>query len=207
MILSASRCGLLFLATFASGAEQDPLKDHAMHVSEMICGPRCVHYVLEYYGVNEDLIDLVKEVQWPDLESGASFAAIEKALRGRGVHTCALRIDPKARLPWDYPIVLHLKARSDIGHYVVLLPTEGDGVPSLWMGLGCIEEVPWERLARELSGTVLLTSPTAITAPERAVQSPTNWLALGLIVVVLLALGATFHRLRSTAKSSVHGVN
>ncbi len=145
--------------------------------TDMVCGPRCVQFILEHYGIKEDLIDLVKEIQWPDFEAGASLGAIEAALRKRGIYTCALRMDPKDRLAWSAPVVLHLKGQTAIGHFMVWWPDAA-------------QAFGWEELAGELSGTILLTSSAPIAEPEKAVRKATHWPSVAVIAVFVAALFA-----------------
>jgi ABC-type bacteriocin/lantibiotic exporter with double-glycine peptidase domain len=156
---------------------------------DMICGPRCVQYLLQYYDRDsEDLIALVHEIQWPEIEAGASLESIETALRKRGVNTFAMQIGPEARLTWRFPVLLHLaeEGRSQ-GHYVVWLPTSSSRTVDVWCGLRGIERRGERDVATHRSGAILLTAPRVITDPDSAV-SDVRWpsgIVWGLLVVLV----------------------
>ncbi len=134
---------------------------------DAICGPRCVQYILNHYGQHADLIELVRETQWPDFEAGASLEALSRALEKRGIHTCALRVDPQAKLSWPHPVLFHLTGHEAGGHYIVRLsPSSGT---TRWGGLERLKKRPSEILAERFSGIALLTSPDPITDPATAV--------------------------------------
>lgn len=133
---------------------------------DMFCGPRCVQYILKYYGKDEDLIDLVRETQWPNLEQGASLQSLDIALRKRGVHTSALRLKSINTLRWPYPVLLHLKGQNGGGHYIVWLPCSSADQATVWVGLDGQETGATRQLAQRCSGRILLTAPTSITRLE-----------------------------------------
>lgn len=169
----------------------------------MICGPRCVQFILQHYGIQADLIELVKEIQWPDFEAGASLAAIQDALQKRGIHACAMRIDPQSRLRWNDPVLLHLKGDTEVGHYVIRLPSGKPDRETLWVGLGCKEEVLPEKLSVEMSGVILLTSAEPITEPEAAVVENFSFSRrLLLILGAVLVIGALWLYQHSNSKSA-----
>lgn len=137
---------------------------------DLVCGPRCVQYLLQYYGREADLIELVREIQWPDLASGASLDALDKALNERGIHTFGMQLAPQARLEWPYPVLIHLKVEgAEIGHYAVWLPSSS-GKVALWNGLLGIQQVSGGELAKCGTGAILLTAPKTITNPASAVK-------------------------------------
>jgi hypothetical protein len=117
-----------------------------------------------------DLITLVREIQWPDLEAGTTMEAIDRALRARGVHTYAMKLLPEARLKWPFPVLAHLETENDKGHFVVWLPESSGNLAGVWCGLPgkkLEEEREW---ARHRSGAVLLTAPHAIENPDGAAE-------------------------------------
>lgn len=142
---------------------------------DVVCGPRCVQYVLQHYGIESDLIDLVKETQ-SDFEAGASLAALDDALRRRGVFTATLKLSPNAVLQWPHPVLMHLTPETEgIGHFVVWLPTSDRTQVQVWTGLAGIQTGSESRLAAKRSGVVLLTSPTTIEQPTSASASTIRW--------------------------------
>jgi hypothetical protein len=164
---------------------------------DMVCGPRCAQFLLKHYGKDTDLIELVKEIQWPEFEAGASLQAIDSALQKRGVYTQAIKMDPEATLCWPHPVLLHLNGSGTMGHYIVWLPESSEEAVCAWVGLEGVRRGPNEKLARQLSGVVLLTSPVPITSSaEEAVREPmllrriVSW-NTGLVVALSVA-GALF---------------
>ena len=100
----------------------------------IFCGPRSVQRVLEFYGKEADLMELIREIQWPATEQGASMAALAKALNSRGIYTAAVDVDPSCEIVWDFPVIVHL-ARNDYEHFVVWLPPKSAGsAPRIWDG-------------------------------------------------------------------------
>ncbi len=141
-----------------------------LNSEDLVCGPRCVQYILESNGQHADLIDLIREMQWPDLEHGVDLEAIDTALRDRGVHTFAMRLSPNARLKWPYPAIVHLaRERERLGHFVVWLPTSSHDV-DLWCGPRGVRRLSQGDFQAEFSGAVLLTAPEQIRDPELAVE-------------------------------------
>lgn len=159
----------------------------------MVSGPRCVQALLEHYGKPpEDLDDLIHEVQWPDLDAGSSVRALEAALRKRGVSTFALQISRVARLRWPHPVLLHLKGGPTGGRYVIRAPSPDPDVERLWTGLAGWRRGPWDVVAGDRSGAVLLTSPVPITHPMSAVYDPAweSVQTVGSVVVSVLTVVA-----------------
>ena len=168
----------------------------------LVCGPRCVQYLLHYYGQDTDLIELVARFRWPDLERGASLDNIDRALRQRGVYTYAMQLTPQARLKWSYPVLVHLKVDgTTTGHYAVRLPSSS-GEADVWYGLPGIRRLSDSLLAERWTGAVLLTAPEPITSPalavERAGTSARDWLSCvgGLVCFVLIVGVARKHSQR-----------
>ena len=176
---------------FSSAADAPATK--ARDGSDMVCGPRCVRFLLNRYGRDVELVDLVKEIQWPDLEAGASLEQIQKCLNSRGIHTSAIRIAPDRRLRWPHPAILHIVAGdSPMGHYVVQVPGETPSSDALiWAGLEGWRRGRWEEVTRGFSGVALLTSPEPITDVGSSIgpvpMSRLVWVAALATAVALLA--------------------
>lgn len=163
---------------------------------DVVCGPRCVQYVLQHYGIESDLIDLVKETQ-SDFEAGASLAVLDDALRRRGVFTAALKLSPNALLQWPHPVLVHLSPETgEIGHFVVWLPTQDGSQSQVWNGLSGTQTGLESVLAKKRSGYVLLTAATEIRQPEAAAQRTFRldlWSLFRLVgVIALIGVIATF---------------
>ena len=125
--------------------------------ADLVCGPRCVGFLLRHYGKPEEsLYDLTREIQWPDLESGASLDSLKQALLKRGIYAEAVAASPDRDLRWPHPVLLHLTGETAGGHYVVWLPGGPPETSTVWLGLEGIRTGPTAKLARHRSGTVLL---------------------------------------------------
>jgi hypothetical protein len=150
---------------------------------DVICGPKCVNFLLEYYGKEqEDIIRLVREIQYPELQEGATLSKIIESLEKREIYTFAMKIKPSARLVWKYPVIVHLSPRSSeqIGHYVVWLPNSYDNNLWIWNGDEGIQNFQERIWSEERSGVILLTSPEPIKKPDKAVK----WVGLPFYDVV-----------------------
>lgn len=160
---------------------------------DLVCGPRCAQYLLRYYGQEVDLIDLVREIQWPDLENGASLEAVDNALKRRGIHTFGMQLAPHARLKWPYPALVLVKMDgAKLGHFVVARPSLSKTL-DVWCGLRGIQRMSAGELAERSTGATLLTAPTRILNPDSAVEPEGTpayawWICGGCSVCVLFAL-------------------
>jgi ABC-type bacteriocin/lantibiotic exporter with double-glycine peptidase domain len=163
----------LLLAITASGpftASADEPSPKPGDNGDMVCGPRCVRFVLRRYGRDVELIDLVKEMQWPDLEAGASLDRIQKSLNDRGVHTSAIQFAPDRRLRWPHPAILFIAGTDgQRGHYVVRVPDESSDDELIWSGLEGWRRGRWDQVTSGFSGVALLTSPDPIADASSAV--------------------------------------
>ena len=172
----------------------------ARQQGDLVCGPRCLEYLLRcYHKENPGLIELIREVQWPDIDAGSTLQSLEAALRRRGLGTRAIRIGPEARLCWPYPVLVHLSGTdTEEGHYVVWLPSSTEAHEEVWSGLAGVRTGTPAQLARRRSGAILLTAPGPIGDPGAAIYHR-DWfwrrsaaLGLGSLVAVLCWLGGRF---------------
>lgn len=104
---------------------------------DTLCGPRCVRFLLEYYGreqvTGNDLVTLVKELQWPLAEHGSTLLGLQHALNARGIPTKALRIAPTNEIQAETPALVHLTTSDDeLGHFVVWLPSSVGSTVDIW---------------------------------------------------------------------------
>lgn len=201
LICAAVGAGMLS-AQQAARSDAVPLRGD---VADVVCGPRCARFLLQWYKKDDPgLVRLIREVQWPNLDEGASLASLDAALRLRGIHTCAIRVAPKAILKWPHPMIVHLadEASRTGGHYVVQLPSSTSDVVHAWVGLPGVQSGPAELLNSRRSGAVLLTSTEPITHPDLAVaRSHYEWafrlFVLGSALFAVAAAKQYFPRLRS----------
>jgi len=198
LLFAACTLGLAQRAALPAGQDAGQTgRPESPSGGDPVCGPRCVQFLLKWYRDEEaDLVELVREMQWPELESGCTLDALSSALRKRGIETYAMRIPPEARLQWPHPVVLHLKshdaaeaadAAGAMGHYVLWLPSSSRAEARVWEGLSGVKTYPNRLLGERRSGAVLLTSPIAIDDPEAAVAKGNRSLA---VMVALIAGGA-----------------
>ncbi len=166
-----------------------------------VCGARCVQYLLHHYQVDSpDLLSVVRELQWPEIQAGASLADIQRLLVKHGVQTRPIKFPASHVVLCIHPCIVHLRPTppSTIGHYVLLLPGSTWGRVQLWDVDGPKEVPAWE-LAAKASGAALLTCPAGapvsdmdvrvvITADEFALRS--GYLTLGLLSMIVA--GASF---------------
>jgi len=138
---------------------------------QSVCGPRCVRRVLQYFGRDAELVDLIREMQDGDVERPSSLEAVSVALEKRGVRSFAMRIASDAVLRWRYPVVVHLDGKATPGHFAVWLPTSTSHATEVWMGLALVETMSAREFGRRRSGAVLLTSDEPITDPGDSVSS------------------------------------
>lgn len=159
LILAVS---ILAVLMHTVGAQAPP--DIEQH--DTVCGPRCAVAVLAHFGQEVPLIELVREMQFPDIDNGCSLADIQEALSRRGIHSCAIRLATSDSVYWPEPVVIHSHiSGNNVGHFAF--------APS---GYGGAE--PLTNWVRGASGTILLTSRAPI-APSRALaavsRGPAEW--------------------------------
>lgn len=166
---------LISASPFAGPERERPTEEETG--GDVVCGPRCVQFLLRWYDKgDEDLIALARELQWPELEAGASLQGIQVALENRGIHTYPMRVSPAATLQWSHPVLLHLHRGTDsddgraLGHYVVWLPSSTGADHDVWNGLAGTSTRPRRHVEGRMSGAILLTSPFPITDPSQAVR-------------------------------------
>jgi len=178
------------LAAFAlvlAGGSACRAQDAATVVGEAVCGPRCVEFVLAWYGRPVEASDLVWELQGGQPDRMVSAAALDEALRRRGVHTRVVRVDGWDAPTWPHPAVLHLRQPNGAGHFVVWVPPKDGRAAALWDGREGFTAGLTSTQVTGLSGVVVLTSPDPIPeTPTIEVGTETPrwplWLAGGLVL-------------------------
>lgn len=205
---------VIFLGLSSCPGQESTRSDPGVGVTtdpsgDMLCGSRCAQYILKCYGLNIELTDIIAECQFPDLEAGASLERISATLRNRGIHTSAVRSSEPTLPDWGEPVLLHLLTEQGIGHFVVLLPRDGEDV-KVWAGLQGVRRGTPERLLARCSGTMLLTSSRPIVnvakiRPRSLVPSQLNLgtLAPCAALLILFAWAArSFRAARSILKDA-----
>lgn len=168
--------------------------------SDIVCGPRCVRFILMCYGHREDLIDLIRELQWPQLESGSSVQSLSVALERRGIHTRSVIIGRNDVVRWNEPVLVHLTGSHDIGHFVVWLPGGNLRHVRIWDGLHGFRSLQPMEFAKVRSGSIVLTSRQPIEQREISVsyrnEQLMSVLGGGLVLVGLVTFLLTAFRNR-----------
>ncbi|MDR2171775.1 MAG: hypothetical protein LBP59_16650 [Planctomycetaceae bacterium] len=169
---------------FCNEKENNEKTEKEKNIGDVICGPKCVSFLLKYYGKEEDIIHLVREIQYPELLEGTSLAKIAEALEKRGIYTFAMKIKPSTRLVWKYPVIVHLDQshNEQIGHYVIWQPESRNNDLWIWDGDKDMQNYQERTWSKKRSGVVLLTSPEPITKPGNAVK----WVGLPFYDVTCL---------------------
>ncbi|MCA9145088.1 MAG: hypothetical protein KDB05_19970 [Planctomycetales bacterium] len=158
------------------------------------CGPCCVQYVLKAFGQSHDVDELIREIQWPESEHGATLDSLSKALSRRGVHVFPANVQNgrDVELISRFPIILHLNGKAEMdAHYVVWLPSESMEIATIWdPATRKTFELEWDAYSTTLSGAMLLTSPDPQSSPDFAIRPRTDPQAIwASVTFALTALG------------------
>ena len=153
-----------------------------------ICGPRCVEFVLDWYGRPVDVSDLIDELQQGRPYQMVSLAALAEALEKRGLHAKAVTLGWGATLDWPHPVVRHSTRADGAGHFTVLVPPRGDLPRLVWTG-----DAGYKRALTDedgaASGVLLLTSPEPIRDVQLKPHRGPATLVIGVCSVVLIVAG------------------
>jgi len=163
---------LFFFCLSLRSEEFSNITNQPQSFGDVICGPKCVQQVLRHYRQDEDIVNLIYEMQYPELQKGSGLSNVSAALEKRGIYTFAMRINPSARIVWRYPVIVHYlpPAEGALGHYVVWLPQSHENDVYVWDGKNGIQKLDERQWSKKRSGILLLTSPTEIKNPGEALQ-------------------------------------
>lgn len=163
---------------------------------DVVCGPRCVDFVSKYYNRESDLMEIIKEIQWPDVATGTSMDRISQALGRRGIYSKAMYIEPSSPIKWHGPVVVHLKplnskSPDQIGHFVVWLPNSTDVNILLHCGLAGVQSGKASDFAAIRSGYILVTSDRPISQSEYLSQLKGRllWMSVAMLAIGLVVAG------------------
>jgi hypothetical protein len=205
----------ILLCAVSPGFCGTPKQDAAVEgLNQVICGPRCVQFVLKHYGHEESLTSLVREMQWPDQLKGSSVQQVEKALESRGVHVRSIQLSNVGSFWPKCPAIVHLLEEDSEGdkgvegHFVVVMPESDANDAVVWDGLWSTRREPWAKFSRKMTGVVVLTSDGPIDDVDAAVQLRAGrsawtvclWAVLALGAIILIPMGPCL--LRGFAKGS-----
>lgn len=135
---------------------------------DLFCGPRCVWFVLVAGGQSMELIDVIRESQWPDVGNGTSVVTLQQVLKQHGVDSIGIQSGQASLPEWRFLSILHLKAGagSPHGHYVVMLPWNGTGDVTIWDGIDGFQIYSQEQLCAQSSGVALLTARASLDSKQ-----------------------------------------
>lgn len=124
--------GLIVCAV--AGADASESGATVAKASDSVCGPRCVQEVLRRRGIDSDLTELIREMQWPDFSAGSSFKELSDALSARGVTSHLVQVKRLSDYSSGEPFIVYLKPAGDgpSGHFIVA-QRSGDSVV-VWDG-------------------------------------------------------------------------
>ena len=168
IIIVIQNWGLVFATDSVNMSPED-----LRNPNGLVCGPRVVQYILKHNGQDVELIELIREMQWPKMTQGSSFVEIEDALQQRGIHTAAIQFPLKnTALVWTEPVIVHFQPETDesLGHFVVWLPKSTRNTSFFWDGLNGVQTLERKQFIKKMSGAVILTSPDDINDPQKAIQ-------------------------------------
>jgi hypothetical protein len=142
--------------------------DQPVRFQDKVCGPRCAQFVLSHFGQEEDLVALVQEIQWPDLEGGCSIEAIQECLSARGLYTSCVTLTDDVVPFSPHPVIAHHPpSEGSLGHFSVLMPAgEGENAITVWDGIAGYAVTDMKTWRASCSGVVLFASDNSINVDE-----------------------------------------
>ena len=192
------------LAALAGGraVAQTPPEADAARTAPAICGPRCVEFVLDWYGRPADVTDLIGELQQGRTYQSVSLAALAESLVRRGIHTKAVQLSWGATLDWPHPVVRHSTWPSGAGHFTVLVPPRGEFPRLVWTDSAGYKRELTDVADGAASGVYLLTAPEPIGDPRPQVRRGAwPWLA-GVSGAVLVGVSVYWLRIRGRRQAA-----
>ncbi|GIW97430.1 MAG: hypothetical protein KatS3mg111_0763 [Pirellulaceae bacterium] len=182
--------GLTMPVCSMRGQEPEPA---GIRYEDKACGPRCVEFLLKHFGHSADLIELIKELQWPDLEAGTNLETIKNCIISRGLYAYPVRFDSHDVPYLEAPIILHLgrNESSDGGHFCVLMPNSTKGhLVAIWDGAAGYRVLEKQALLESLTGVGLAVSSTPLDEKALEVRASRRSPIVFLFGIVALAGGA-----------------
>lgn len=140
--------------------------------TNVICGPKCVDYVLNNYQLpSPGIVALTRELQGEDVLLGSSISDLSNFLIKSGVQTQVVGLTTNARIDSPYPAIVHLNPSpsTDLGHFVVWLPSSTIETVHYWddhTGMVSLPAASWLRMR---SGAAILTSPEQLLPKRHAI--------------------------------------
>ena len=143
-----------FLAIIGLGVVSDSFDKPE---TDVICGPRVAHFVVQYFGEQAESLNSVVQALAVDAD-GVSMGEIADFLVAHGISTSA--VDPGAydALDWPFPVIAHIQVNGE-KHFVVWHPESDQTRSLIWDGLEGYRWEPAPDFHRKLSAGCLLTWP------------------------------------------------
>jgi hypothetical protein len=130
--------------------------------SDVLCGHRCAHFLLNYCDVDaslSDVIDAFNTHSHSD-DSLLSMKDIAHYIASRGVPCTAVASRRAIELQASVPCMIHLTDKgASSGHFVILLKADDDYC-RLWDGLRGISQIPTTQLNGLYSGSAIIVNTT-----------------------------------------------
>jgi ABC-type bacteriocin/lantibiotic exporter with double-glycine peptidase domain len=147
-----------------------PVNQQATISSDNACGPRSIQFLLQYYQQPpSSIFTIVRECEL-NLEKGMSLSQMCKELQRRNIAARAVELPRGALIASPSPSILLLPPsdkRTEIGHYVVLLPqTASNGMVLTWWGLEGYRWIHPEELVGMKCGHVVITAQDELRLSE-----------------------------------------
>jgi len=156
----------IFYATFfCVASEQKSVKRE-----DGYCGPRCVQFILNFYGHDVGLIELIDRMSLEHEWRGTSVAELITLFQQYNVPTRAAKFSSVDDLSPALPVIVHLNATdSGHGHFVVVLEIKAGSV-CVWDGLIGVQHIKlalFETSCSQIAVVPLLSeSSTKVFAPN-----------------------------------------
>ncbi len=183
----------------AEGADTDP----AANNPDSLCGPRCVVFALDRIGVRADLVDLVKELQWPQVEDGTTMLQLRNAIRNRGVSVTPVKLRPGQAVKLTGIAIVHFeRGKQDeqvpLGHYACCMPTSDPSTWEIFNPPNVRRLVNREEFCATCSSVMLLIQPSGIALSDAGQISVSAWsgrFLMFLVTTLTVAMLASLCRL------------
>lgn len=141
---------------------------------DVLCGPRCIARVLDHFGIETTVVDIVRALGPDVVKNGMSASNIQAFLARNDIHCRVVELSNRVQVTWPHPVIAHLRPGEDngaIGHFIVIEQSDADNdLVLIFNGLSGTESGRYSLLQKRMSGVCLLTSPTPIESTVRAVE-------------------------------------
>ena len=87
---------LLLFANVCYGEDEDPQ-------DILVCGPRCVLHVLQHYGRDMQLHEIIDDIEKPIFQ-GTTLSDLSDSLTRHGVQNQIVQVSPDAIVEWGHPV-------------------------------------------------------------------------------------------------------